>query len=155
MPTSLYPGSTDLAGSSRNKVFPSLLFKGVSQQKRPFLYLHYVTCMRSDKRKYVILKMVMANTFKGQKSAVILYSQCDATVQSQQRHPILKNRNPIQTKSQKPNPILKNRNPNPNEIQSYPKITGIRIHETVKQKMLPENIALLLRGIFLLKNPLP
>ena len=53
------------------------------------------------------------------------------------------------------NPKKPKSNPNEKPIQSYPKITGIRIHETVKQKMLPENIALLLRGIFLLKNPLP
>jgi hypothetical protein len=93
--------------------------------------------------------MDLANTFKGQKSAVILYSQCDATVRSQQRHPILKNRqsNPNEKPKTKSN---LNPSEKPIQIQSYPKITGIHIHETVKQNLLPENIALLLRGIFLL-----
>ena len=36
-----------------------------------------------------------------------------------------------------------------NQIQSYPKkTTGIQHYETVKHNILPENIALLLRGIF-------
>jgi len=50
--------------------------------------------------------------------------------------------NPIQTKNQsKSNPIQKT--------------TGIQHYETVKHNILPENIALLLRGIFLSYLPLP
>ena len=70
-------------------------------------YPAYVAYGRVDKRKYVILKMDLANTFKGQKSAVILYSQCDATVRKPAKtsNPNKPN-NPIQTKNRKPNPIL-------------------------------------------------
>jgi hypothetical protein len=95
--------------------------------------------------------MDLANTFKGQKSAVILYSQCDATVRSQQRHPILKNRksNPNEKPKSNPNPTLIQIQKK-NQIQSYPKkTTGIQLYETVNHNILPENIALLLRGIFL------
>jgi hypothetical protein len=107
--------------------------------------------------------MDLANTFKGQKSAVILYSQCDATVRSQQRHPILKNRksnpnekpktksnpNPTLIQIQKKNQIQTYPNEKPIQIQSYPKkTTGIQLYETVNHNILPENIALLLRGIF-------
>jgi len=106
--------------------------------------------------------MVLANSFKGQKSAVILYSQCDANVRSQQRHPILKNRksNPNEKPKTKSNPtptliqIQKKNQSNPiqtkNQSKSNPiqKTTGIQHYETVKHNILPENIALLLRGIF-------
>jgi len=77
-----------------------------------------------------------------------LYSQCDATVRSQQRHPILKNRksNPNEKPKTKSN---LNPNEKPIQIQSYPKkTTGIQLYETVNHNILPENIALLLRGIF-------
>ena len=69
-------------------------------------YPAYVAYGRGNKRKYVISKMDLANTFKGQKSAVILYSQCDATVRSQQRHPILKDQKSNPNQKPNPNPIL-------------------------------------------------
>jgi hypothetical protein len=47
----------------------------------------------------------------------------------------------------KENPILSKRKANPNPILSK-KTTGIQHYETVKHNILPENIALLLRGIF-------
>jgi hypothetical protein len=117
--------------------------------------------------------MDLANTFKGQKSAVILYSQCDATVRSQQRHPILKNRksNPNEKPKTKSNPnptLIQIQKKNQIQIQSkrktenqilskrktksksnpIQKTTGIQLYETVNHNILPENIALLLRGIF-------
>ena len=67
--------------------------------------------------------MVWANTFMGEKSAVILYSQCDANDRSQQRHPILKTE-PIQSKRK-------------TKPKSNPKPTLIQILKKTESKSNP------------------
>jgi hypothetical protein len=94
----------------------------------------------------------LQNTFTSPKRAVFLYSQCDANVRkpAKTNNPNEKPKSNPKTESrlsspkEKPDPILKPKKSNP--IQ---KTTGILYYETIKIKMLPENIALLLQGFFL------